>query len=325
MTGGTVTGMRLRGWGAGVLVATALGVVALGCSDTSKSSSTSADRAQPASGAAVSGSGADAAQAPTQLASVDTVARKQVRTGQIALAASSADDVSVVADRAAAVATDAGGQVDGDKRTGGSSPTADLVLRVPPDALDATVEQVAALATVTDRSVQTDDVTSQYTDLEGRIAALQTSTERLRGFLGAATDANQIASIEGELTRRETDLEALQGQLRVLTAKTDLATLNVAVRTQQSIATAHAPAPTKALAAGWNAFRLTLTWALAVVLALAPFLAVLAFVALVVRWWRRRTAARTEPPAPLPPPPGPAGPPGTPAPPSPEPVGAGVG
>src|SRR6185436_18242360 len=150
---------------------------------------------QPA-GAAVAGSGAAGGQTTTQLATVDTVARKQVRTGQMALGAKSADDVADVADRAASIATDAGGQVDDDKRTAGSSPTADLVLRVPPESLDATVEQVAALATVTNRSVQTDDVTSQYTDLEGRIAALQTSTERLRGFLGAATDANQIASIE---------------------------------------------------------------------------------------------------------------------------------
>src|SRR5690242_10466181 len=116
--------MRMRGWGAGVVLATALGVVALGCSDGSKDSSTSADRSQP-TGAAVSGSGASGGQAPTQLASVDTVARKQVRTGQIALGAKSADDVAEVADRAASIATDAGGQVDDDKRTGGSSPTAD--------------------------------------------------------------------------------------------------------------------------------------------------------------------------------------------------------
>ena len=306
--------MKLRGWGAGVVVATALGVVALGCSDASKSSSSSADRVQPA-GAAVAGSGAVGGQTPTQLATVDTVARKQVRTGQMALGAKSADDVAEVADRAASIATDAGGQVDDDKRTGGSAPTADLVLRVPPESLDATVEQVAALATVTNRSVQTDDVTSQYTDLEGRIAALQTSTERLRGFLGAATDANQIASIEGELTRRETDLESLQGQLRLLSAKTDLATLSVAVRTEESVATAHAPAPAKALSAGWDAFGLTMAWALAVLLTLAPFLALLAVVLVVLRWWRRRTGARREPPAPLPPPPGP---------PTPEPAGAGL-
>jgi hypothetical protein len=309
--------MKLGGWGAGVLLATALGVATLGCSGSSKSASTSSDRAQSATGAAVSGSGASASggQAPTQLATVDPVTRKQVRTGQIALGATSRGDVAEVADRAVAVATDAGGQVDDDKRTGGSSPTADLVLRVPPDALDATVEKVAALATVTNRSVQTDDVTSQYTDLEGRIAALQTSTERLRGFLAQAGDANQIASIEGELTRRESDLESLQGQLRVLTAKTDLATLAVSVRTQQSVADAKAPAPAKALSNGWDAFRLTMTWALAIVLATAPFLVLLGAVALVVRWWRRRIGSRPERPSSLPPPP---------TPPSPEPVGAGI-
>ena len=111
------------------------------------------------------------------------------------------------------------------------------------------------------------------------------------------------------------DLESLQGQLRVLTAKTDLATLSVAVRTEQSVADAKAPAPAKALSTGWDAFRLTMTWALAIVLATAPFLVLLGAIALVVRWWRRRMGARPEPPSSLPPPP---------SPPSPEPVGAGV-
>ncbi len=304
--------MKLGGWGAGVLLVVTLGVATLGCSDGSKSDSASSDRAQPASGAAVSGSASGGGQTPTQLAAVDPVTRRQVRTGQIALGAKRADDVARVADQAASAATDAGGQVDDDKRTGGSSPTADLVLRVPPEALDATVEKVAALATVTNRSVQTDDVTSQYTDLEGRIAALQTSTERLRGFLAEAADANQVASIEGELTRRESDLESLQGQLRVLSSKTDLATLSVAVRTQQSVADAKAPAPAKALSNGWDAFRLTMAWALAIVLATAPFLALLAVVVLVARWGRRRFGSRPTPPSSLPPPP------------TPEPVGAGV-
>lgn len=315
----------------------ALGVAAVGCggqkSNSASNSAATSGAKSGQSGAVANAAAPVAAQAPSQLGVTDAATRQQVRTGDMTLGASSADDVARVADQAVAVAGDVGGQTDGDRRSGGSSPTADLVLRVPPAALDATVDRLAGLAKVTSRSVQTEDVTSQYTDLEGRIGALRTSTARLVGFLGAATDANQIASLEGELTRRETDLESLQGQLRVLSAKTDLATLKVSVRTEQSVATSSAPAPAKALTRGWDTFRLVMAWALAIVLATLPFLVLVALLLVARRWWtRRRSAARpvggsTLPPPSSPPTNGP-GQPGAPTGPTPEgsepePVGAG--
>ena len=318
--------MTRRGWGAGVLLVTALALVGSACGDHSSNSASTGAKSAAVGGAAAPAAPAGAAASPLDVG--DPAQRKQVRTGDLTLATRSSADVTGVADQAVAIAVGAGGQADGDRRTGGADATAVLVLRVPPEALDATVDQLAGLAEVTSRSVQTDDVTAQYTDLEGRIAALQTSTARLRGFLASATDANQIASIESELTKRESDLESMQGQLRVLSAKTDLATLTVTVRTHQSVANASAPAPAKALSTGWDTFSLVMAWALAIVLATAPFLALLVVALVIRRWWKGRRPSRPESggsafPPPPPTRPGSPAPPPAPAETDPEPVGVG--
>ena len=264
--------MSTRGWvkgpTVGLAVVVMLALASCSHSDTTTSSGAAAPTAQDLSGG-VDAAGSPAAGAADQasqsgqspLGAVQQPAeRKLIRNGDMALAVAGRDDVDRVADASTAAANDAGGRVDGDKRVGGDSPTADLVLRVPPGpARDRRGQDRHA----GDGHHQLDPVRRRhqpYTDLEGRVGALQTSTARLRGFLSEATDANQIASLEGELTQREGQLESLQGQLRALSAKTDLATLKVAVRIQQpgppAVATNSAPAPLEALAGGWNTFRI---------------------------------------------------------------------
>ena len=117
---------------------TALGVAAVRVFDASDSASTNGAKARVGAADVRRRRRAGGDPAGRSIRS-----RKQVRTGHMRWA-QSADDVAEVADQAVAIAGDAGGQVDGDKRTGGSSPTADLVLRVPPDGLDATVDRIAA-------------------------------------------------------------------------------------------------------------------------------------------------------------------------------------
>jgi hypothetical protein len=303
--------MRTRGWSVGLVMVGML--VLASCSRDASTSSTgaAAPAARDVSGAADASTQAAAAdqsgasgESASALGAVQQPAeRKLIRNGDMALAVPAAADVERVADAATAAANDLGGRVDGDKRAGGDTPTADLVLRVPPDQLEVLVDRIGTLATVTSSAIQSDDVTNQYTDLEGRVEALQTSTVRLRGFLSEATDVDQIASIERELTQREGQLETLQGQLRVLSAKTDLATLKVAVRTEKAapaVVASSAPAPLEALTGGWDTFRLAVGWILAAVLATLPFLVVLAVLAVGLRFWRRHRTPGTSdrPPAP---------------------------
>lgn len=230
--------------------------------------------------------------------------RRRIRTAEVRLVVPLPEDVEGTADNVALVATEVGGVVDDDERTAGTDARAVLVLRVPPDELETAIDRVAELADVRSRSIATDDVTSQYTDLEGRIATLEASVERLRALIAEADDVVQIAALEGELTDREAQLESAVGQLRVLTEQTDLATLTVSIVPEEDAPAEDdddgAPSPLEALENGWDAFVGAVLWTVAVLLTLLPFLVALAVAGLLARWGARRWRAR-HPKAPTPP------------------------
>jgi hypothetical protein len=137
------------------------------------------------------------------------------------------------------------------------------------------------------QDVRSTDVTSQYADLESRVAALRTSVERLHEFLGQATDVNQIATIEAELTRRESELESTEGQRRALADQVELSTITV---TFESLDEAGDGLPTflGGLDTGRNVAATLIAATAAAAGFLVPFLPVLALVFLALALARRR-------------------------------------
>lgn len=283
------------------MVAVTLALAVGACSSTSQDSANSSGAESAAVGDVVAG-GQD-----------ETVAaRYRIRTADLTLSVEEADQVTVVADRVVDVVTAAEGFVDDDSRTFGRSASADLVVRVPPDDLDRVLDELGALAVVTQRNVSTEDVTEAYTDLEGRIATMEASIERVRALVAEAPDVVQVAALENELRNRELELESAKGQMRVMQDNVELATLSVRVRSDQLVdvdgeqVDEGPPSPADALSSGWDAFVTVVAWLVAIVLATLPFLVLFGLVVFVALRLRRRRgpkdpfADRPQPPSPPP-------------------------
>lgn len=255
----------------------------------------SADATQTASGGGASSDEAAEAAGGSLKATAAATERQRIRTGRIALRVENPGKVAALTERVATLVAEVGGTVERSDLTSGSDASAEMVLRVPPDTVDDTMARLGKVAETVSRSVSVEDVTAQYTDLEGRISALEISTERLRGFLGKAGDAGQIATIEGELTRREADLESMKGQMAVLADQVAAATITVTISAKPPALGESDDGPAgfgSAVASGWRAVRLAFRWAMAVVGVLVPFVPVVAVIALPFVLARRRTVRR---------------------------------
>ena len=137
-------------------------------------------------------------------------------------------DLRRTAERAGQIARDAGGQVAGEERSGsGDDGSATLQLRVPPDAFDAAVSDLAALGTERGRRIGSEDVTDAVVDLEARLSTQRASVARVTALLAEATNLGEVVQIEGELTRRTADLESLEARLASLEAQVELSTISV--------------------------------------------------------------------------------------------------
>ena len=107
--------------------------------------------------------------------------------------------------------------------------SADLTLRIPVENLDDFTQAVEGCTNVVSTSRNTEDVTLQYVDTEGRVKALQTEQQRLLELLSQADNMSDLLEIESRLADVRGELERYTSQLKVLENQVDYATLNLEI------------------------------------------------------------------------------------------------
>lgn len=176
------------------------------------------------------------------------------------------DDVAAAAERVRVKATAAGGHVAGEATTGGEDPHAEITLRVPVDATDDVMADVAELGSEQSRSTDSQDVETQLVDLESRTDTQRAGVERIRALLSEAETLQDVLLLEGELTERQADLESVMSQQASLSERAALATLTVMLSPSSDADTEEALPPfLEGLRSGWDALVASTT-VLAVVL-----------------------------------------------------------
>ena len=91
-----------------------------------------------------------------------------------------------------------------------------LSIDVPADRFDDAFDELSGLGTVRSDERSKDDVTTQHVDLQARVAALQTSVDRLTDMLANAATTSDLLDIERMLSERQANLDGLEAQLRSL-------------------------------------------------------------------------------------------------------------
>lgn len=194
--------------------------------------------------------------------------------------------------RAEAAVLDVGGFLASEQldNSSGASPSASAAYRVPPAAFHDVLDLLDELGEVQSQQLGARDVADEVADLDSRLATLQTSIERLRGFLGTAGDATQIGILEGELTRRESEAASIVAQRRALGDQVDFASISVEFLAPGATPPVE-PSPS-GFSGGWQAgigaAAALGRGALAGVGFLIPFLPLVLVGAVALVWLRRR-------------------------------------
>jgi Domain of unknown function (DUF4349) len=303
------------------LVLTVAAAVA-GCSGSGASSSSSALAAgaapEPAaaasSSAAAAGSSAAngfAAAGPARTGQGATAAkyspasRQLIYTAQLTVRAA---HVSSAVSRATSVVSAAGGYVSAENASTGqgqpSQATATVTFKIPVAAYAATLAALSGsgLGTQLSLAQQAQDVTQQVADVGSRVTSDEAAIAQLRSLLKRAGDVSSLLSVQNQIDSQESDLESMLAQQSALNHETAYATVTLTLVGPKAPARPPAksgppPGLTGGLAGGWHALRLTVSWLLTVVGAVAPFAAVAAVIGGLAWWGRRRLAQRRQKPA----------------------------
>jgi hypothetical protein len=106
-----------------------------------------------------------------------------------------------------------------------------MQVRVPVAALEGLMDALAGQGRTLGRSLNAEDVTDNYFDLEGRLRNKRLLEARYREYLSEAGTMDEILQVERSLSEVTTEIEWLEGSFRDLGKRIDLATLSVSIHT----------------------------------------------------------------------------------------------
>lgn len=104
---------------------------------------------------------------------------------------------------------------------------ASYVFRIPSDKVDEFTITVSDNSTVTNKTVNTDDVTLQYVDIESRLNALESEKKALEDLLKNAESTADIIEIRDMLTEVIYEIESNKSQLRTYDSLIDFTSVTV--------------------------------------------------------------------------------------------------
>jgi hypothetical protein len=116
-------------------------------------------------------------------------------------------------------------------RTHGTFTSGTIVLEVPQASFSVLVAQVEQVGRTTSVVTNSDDVTSQYVNLQARISALKVSLNQYLTIMTRATTIGGILAVQNQIDQIQSQIEQDQGQLNVLNHETTYASLTVSVAT----------------------------------------------------------------------------------------------
>ncbi len=301
------------------LAATVAGLLALGaCSSGAGVDGVSADSAE-STGESGAGEGtgdrvgvvepdAVAASGGTDSIEVDLddgvfTGRDLIRTASMTVVTR---DVEAVRLEVAALVDRVGGAIASETSSAQPTPAGEeelrtirLGLQVPTERLDATVAALSELGSVRQRSVATQDVTTQVADVDSRVQSARSTLRRIRALMSRANSLGTVIRLEGQLSRRQAALESLLAQQRSLGEQTALATVDLELVTATAEAEPDEDEARGFLAGldkGWeglSAFLLAVSTATGLLL---PFAAVAGLLAVPLLLRYRRRDGRLSPP-----------------------------
>ena len=158
--------------------------------------------------------------------SEDSSQRLIVRTGKMRIVVTKP---SAAVNQIARLATDSRGFVANSAVAGdGNQQTAQVVVRIPAESFDEVRRQVLALAVeVQIDSIESRDVTREYTDQRATLRNLRATEEQYLALLRRAGRMEDITAITGKLSEVRGQIDKLDADLRLLQSQVVMSSLTV--------------------------------------------------------------------------------------------------
>lgn len=147
--------------------------------------------------------------------------QKFIRTGSVSL---EVYDIAVAGREIEAWAKRFGGYLE---KSSSETSQGSVTARIPSAGFDKAMEEIGKVGTVKSQSVNVEDATDRFYDLETRLGTKRVMRDRLTNYLAQAKSVKDMLKVEKELNDVISDLECMEGRMKRLSAQIDRSTIEV--------------------------------------------------------------------------------------------------
>lgn len=173
--------------------------------------------------------------------------------------------------------------------------------RVPADQFDATVTEIKNLGTLRSASVDSQDVTEEYIDLQAQKGALQRQLDQFNRIMEKADKVEDILKVQVEIGRVQGELDRLECRLRYLNNRVDLSTITVSLQEPAPLGGDTGHDFISVINSGIQGFVATIDGIIIAFFTLLPLIILAAVIYAIYRWrMGKRGAPPVSHPSPVP-------------------------
>lgn len=147
--------------------------------------------------------------------------RKLIRTGNVSLEVQTVSDAE---EKISAWANGLGGYITNANTWEGG---ANFTVRVPSSRFDTAMAQAGDFGRITNRSVNSQDVSDNYYDLQSRLETKYILRDKLSSYLSQAKDIKDLLEIERQLNSVIEEIESTESRFKRLSGQIDYSTIYI--------------------------------------------------------------------------------------------------
>lgn len=165
---------------------------------------------------------------------------------------------------------------------------ASLVMRVPASAFDQALTSIDALGTLKSQSIQAEDVTEEYVDLQAQRNALANQLAQYQRIMEKAENVSEIMEVQVQIERVQVEIDRIDGRLKYLNSRVDYATITVSFREPEPVGSGTGPSFTSVINEAIAGFVGVAAALFVILISIIPLIILALIVYAIYRWWKGR-------------------------------------
>ena len=234
-------------------------------------------------------SSAESDRAPTLVASSQDLAADQmiIKTSQIRL---EVQNVTAAIDPIRSIATAHGGYTSslsvatqyGDRLYGS------VTIRIPAREFESSITGIKTLGTLKSESLNAEDVTEEYVDLQARRTALASQLAQYTRIMEKAENVSEILEVQTQIERVQVEIDRIDGRLKYLDNRVEYATITVTLTEPEPVGGREGFSLISVINEGITGFLVVVAGLVIILISAIPLIILAGVVYLVYRWWKGR-------------------------------------